>query len=70
MTPCRYHRRGRLSPPPHAGASPRTRCGDLDARWAGYETADCGLLARDELGHICPRRAGGPWPRSNTARIA
>ena len=41
---------------------PRTRCGDLDAPWAEYETSGCGLLARAELCRICPRRRGCPWP--------
>jgi hypothetical protein len=41
---------------------PRSRCGDLDAPWAQNEAAGCGLLARDELCRICPRREGCPWP--------
>ena len=31
-------------------------------RWAQFEAAGCGLLARDELCRICPRREGCPWP--------
>jgi hypothetical protein len=40
---------------------PRKRCGTLDAPWLEFERNGCGLLGREELCRVCPRRKGCSW---------
>ncbi|HEY3353784.1 MAG TPA: hypothetical protein VGQ83_11085, partial [Polyangia bacterium] len=45
---------------------PRHRCGSLDAAWAEYEAASCGLLGRQQLCPTCPNERGCDWPEQFT----
>lgn len=47
---------------------PRTRCGELDAAWVGYEHRGLGSLGRDELCGRCPNRSGCDWPAQYTSQ--